>query len=156
MPTPVKPIPNGYHTATPYLICRGAAKAIEFYKQAFGATEVMRFAAPAGKVGHAEIQIGDSKIMLADEFPEMGAKSPQTFGGTAVSILLYVEDVDAVFNRALASGATVERPIENKFYGDRAGGVIDPFGHKWYIATHIEDVSADEMQRRAAAMSGGK
>jgi PhnB protein len=156
MPTPVKPIPDGYHTATPYIICRGAAKAIEFYKQAFGATETIRLAGPDGKIGHAEIRIGDSTIMLADEHPEMGAKSPQTIGGTPVGILLYVADVDAVFQRAIAAGATVERPVEDKFYGDRMGGVIDPFGHKWYIGTHKEDVSPEEIARRAAAMSGGK
>jgi PhnB protein len=156
MPTAVKPVPDGYHTATPYIICRGAAKAIEFYKQAFGATETMRLAGPGGRIGHAEIRIGDSTIMLADEHPEMGAKSPQTIGGTATSILLYVADVDAVFQRAIAAGATVERPVEDKFYGDRMGGVIDPFGHKWYIGTHKEDVSPEEIARRAAAMSGGK
>jgi PhnB protein len=152
----VKPIPDGYHTATPYIICRGAAKAIEFYKQAFGATELMRLAAPDGKIGHAEILIGDSPIMLADEHPEMGAKSPLSIGGTAVGILLYVPDVDAVFQRAVAAGATVERPVEDKFYGDRMGGVIDPFGHKWYIGTHKEDVSPEEIARRAAALSGAK
>lgn len=155
MATTVKPIPDGYHTATPYIICRGAAKAIEFYKQAFGATETMRLAGPDGKIGHAEIRIGDSPIMLADEHPEMGAKSPQSIGGTATSILLYVTDVDAVFERAVAAGATVERPVEDKFYGDRMGSVIDPFGHKWHIGTHQEDVSPEEIARRVAAMSHG-
>jgi PhnB protein len=156
MTTAVKPVPDGYHTATPYIICRGAAKAIDFYKQAFGAEELMRLAGPDGKIGHAEIRIGDSPIMLADEHPEMGAVSPQSIGGTAVGILLYVPDVDAVFRRAIAAGATVERPVEDKFYGDRMGGVIDPFGHRWYIGTHKEDLSTEEVTRRAAAMAGGK
>jgi PhnB protein len=154
--TNVKPIPDGYHSVTPYLICRGAAEAIEFYKQAFGARELMRLGGPGGKIGHAEICVGDSPIMLADEHPEMGAKSPQSYGGTPVSILIYVEDVDTVFQRAVAAGATVERPVEDKFYGDRMGGVIDPFGHKWYIGTHKEDLSPEEIGRRAAAMSGSE
>src|SRR5260370_33769663 len=146
-----KPIPEGYHTATPYLIIKDAAQAIEFYKKAFGATEVIRFAQPDGKIGHAEIKVGDSHIMLADEFPEMGARSPQSFGGSPVSILLYVEDVDAVFTQAVAAGAAVQRPVADQFYGDRTGGVKDPFGHMWYIATHVEDVSPEEMKKRAAA-----
>ena len=133
---------------TPYLIIRGAAEAIEFYKKAFGAVEKMRFPFPGGRIGHAEIQIGNSHVMLADEFPEMGAKSPQTIGGTAVGLAVYVEDVDTVFNRALAAGAKEERPLKNQFYGDRSGTLIDPFGHKWTVATHIEDVSPEEMARR--------
>jgi len=133
-----KPIPDGYHTATPYLIVKGAAQAIEFYKKAFGATELLRMAQPGGKVGHAEIKIGDSILMLADESPEIDARSPQSFGGSPVSILLYVEDVDAVFTQAVAAGAAVQRPVANQFYGDRTGGVKDPFGHMWYIATHVE------------------
>ncbi len=149
----VKPIPDGYHTATPYLIVQGAAKAIEFYKKAFGAEESLRLAGPNGKVGHAEIRIGDSTIMLADEFPEMGFRSPQALGGTPVSILLYVEDVDARFKRAVASGALVTRPVKDQFYGDRSGTLTDPFGHVWTIATHIEDVSLEEIDRRLAAMA---
>ncbi len=151
MTSGVKPIPEGYHTATPYLIVRDAASAIEFYKKAFGASELMRMADPSGKVMHAEIKIGNSPIMLADEFPEMGARSPQSLGGSPVSILLYVEDVDAVFSQAVAAGANVERPVKDQFYGDRSGGVTDPFGHVWYIATHKEDVSPEELQKRAAA-----
>ena len=151
MTSKVKPIPEGYHTATPYLIIKGAADAIEFYKKAFGATELMRMPGPDGKIGHAEIKIGDSPIMLADEAPEMNARSPQSFGGSPISILLYVEDVDAVFNRAVAAGAKVERPVTDQFYGDRIGGLTDPFGHAWYISTHREDVSPEEMKKRAAA-----
>jgi len=147
----VKPIPEGYHTATPYLYIKGAARAIEFYKQAFGATEMVRMPGPNGTVGHAEIKIGDSPIMLADERPEIGARSPETIGGSPVSILLYVEDVDGVFNKAVAAGAKVLRPVQDQFYGDRTGGVSDPFGHLWYIATHKEDVSPEEMRKRAAA-----
>jgi len=145
-----KPIPDGYHTATPYLIVNDAALAIEFYKEAFGATELLRMAKPDGKIGHAEIRIGDSTIMLADEFPEMGARSPQSFGGSPVSIFLYVENVDAVFAQTVAAGAVVQRPVADQFYGDRMGGVKDPFGHAWYIATHVEDVSPEEMRKRAA------
>lgn len=151
MASTVKPIPDGYHTATPYLIVSGAAKALEFYKQAFGATELFRMPQPEGRIGHAEIQIGNSRLMLADEHHEIGAKSPQTIGGTAVSILLYVEDADRVFNQAVAAGAKVTRPLENQFYGDRMGGLKDPFGHEWHIATHVEDVSPEELQKRAAA-----
>jgi PhnB protein len=148
---PVQPIPDGYHTATPYLIVQGAARAIEFYKKAFGATELYRLADPGGRVGHAEIKIGDSPIMLADEHPEMGARSPQAFGGSPVSLLLYVEDVDAVFSRAVAAGAQVRRPVKDQFYGDRAGTLVDPFGHSWTVATHKEDVSSEEVQRRFEA-----
>jgi len=151
MTSRVKPIPEGYHTATPYLIIKGAARAIEFYKKAFGATELMRMAQPDGRIGHAEIRIGNSPIMLADEVPEMGHRSPQSLGGSPVSILLYVEDVDALFSQAVAAGAKVERPVKDQFYGDRTGGVTDPFGHVWYIATHKEDVSPEEMKKRAAA-----
>ncbi|HEY2456819.1 MAG TPA: VOC family protein [Candidatus Acidoferrum sp.] len=155
MTNKVKPIPEGYHTATPYLIVTGAAKAIEFYKSAFGADEIMRMPQPDGRIGHAEIKIGDSTIMLADEFPEMGARSPQSLGGSPVSILLYVEDVDTVFAQAVAAGAKVQRPLADQFYGDRTGGVTDPFGHVWYIATHTEDVSEEEMKKRAAAAGHG-
>ena len=147
----VNPVPAGYHTATPYLIVTDAARALAFYRQALGATELMRMADPSGKIGHAEIKIGDSHIMLADEFPGMGFKSPQSLGGSPVSIMLYVEDVDTRFNCAVAAGATVTRPIVDQFYGDRSGTLTDPFGHVWTIATHTEDVPADEMKRRADA-----
>jgi PhnB protein len=146
-----KAIPDGYHNVTPYLIVNDAAAAIEFYKKAFGATELMRMPKPNGKIGHAEIRIGDSPIMLADEAPEMGARSPRTFGGSPVSIFLYVDDVDTTFARAVDGGAKVQRPLADQFYGDRTGGVEDPFGHVWYIATHVEDVSPEEMKKRAAA-----
>lgn len=157
MPPKVKPIPDGYHTATPYLIVKGAAQAIDYYKKAFGATELFRMADPSsGKVGHAEIKIGDSIIMLSDEHPEMGYKGPQSFGGTPVSIMLYVEDVDTVFNQAVAAGAKVQRPIEDKFYGDRSGSLDDPFGHCWHISTHKEDVPPEEMKKRAEKLYGAK
>jgi PhnB protein len=146
-----KAIPDGYHNVTPYLIVNDAAAAIEFYKKAFGATELMRMPKPNGKIGHAEIRIGDSPIMLADEAPEMDARSPRTFGGSPVSIFLYVDDVDTTFARAVDGGAKVQRPLADQFYGDRTGGVEDPFGHVWYIATHVEDVPPEEMKKRAAA-----
>jgi PhnB protein len=143
-----KPIPDGYATATPYLIVKDAARAIDFYKRAFAATEVMRFAHPSGKIGHAEIKIGNSIIMLADEHPDMGYRSPLSLGGTPVSILLYVPDVDARFRQALAAGAKEMRPVKDQFYGDRSGTLTDPFGHVWTIATHKEDVSLEEVHRR--------
>jgi PhnB protein len=146
-----KPIPEGYRTATPYLIVKGAAEAIEFYKRAFGATEMLRMADPQGKVGHAEIKIGDSVIMLADEHPAMGYRGPRSLGGSSVSILLYLEDVDGVFERAVKAGAKAQRPVMNQFYGDRSGTLEDPFGHVWTVATHVEDVPPEEMQRRAQA-----
>jgi PhnB protein len=149
----VKPIPEGYHSVTPYLIVRGGVEAIEFYKKAFGATELFRFPAPGGKIGHAEIKIGDSPIMLADEFPEMGYKGPQSIGGSPLSLMIYVDDVDTVFNRAVEAGGTVKEAVQDKFYGDRTGTVIDPFGHVWHISTHKEDVSMEEMERRAKAHS---
>jgi len=153
----VKPIPDGYHTVTPYLIIKGATSAIEFYKKAFGATESVRMPTPDGKVGHAEIKIGDSTIMMADEFPQMGARGPESIGGSPVSLMLYVEDVDALFNRAIAAGGKVQRPVADQFYGDRSGALVDPFGHIWHIATHKEDMSPEEMRKRAAAaMAGGK
>jgi PhnB protein len=148
----VNPIPPGYHTATPYLVVSNAAAAIEYYMNAFGATELMRFPGPGGKVLHAEIKIGDSPIMLADEMPEMGAKSPEAFGGSPVGIMLYVSDVDAVYKQAIAAGGKEVRPLQNQFYGDRSGTLIDPYGHKWTVGTHIEDVSMEEMQRRMQAM----
>ena len=147
-----KPIPDGYTTATPYLIVKGAADAIEFYKRAFGATEMLRMADPQGRVGHAEIRIGDSVIMLADEHPAMGYRSPRALGGSSVSILLYLENVDAVFDRAVSAGGKALRPVTNQFYGDRSGTLRDPFGHSWHLATHKEDVSMEEMTRRMAAM----
>jgi PhnB protein len=153
MATKVKPIPEGYHSVTPYLIVDGAVAAIEFYKKVFGATEVMRMPAPGGRIGHAEIKIGDSYIMLADENPEMNARSPKSVGGSPLSLLLYVENVDKTVAAAVAAGAKLERPVEDKFYGDRMGGIVDPFGHNWYVGTHIEDVSPEEMKKRMAAMS---
>jgi len=151
-----KYIPEGYHTATPYLIVNGGARAIEFYKQAFGAAEVMRIGAPGGKVGHAEIKIGDSHIMLADEHPEMDARSPQAIGGTPVGLMLYLQDCDSVVAKAVSLGAKVVKPVQDQFYGDRSGTILDPFGHKWTVATHKEDVSPEEMQKRAAALFGKK
>ena len=148
----VKPIPEGYHTATPYLIIEGASDAIEFYKQAFGATELFRLAMPGGKIGHAEIKIGDSPIMLADAYPDMGYKGPKSLGGSPVSLMIYVEDVDTVFKRAVDAGATVKEAVSDKFYGDRMGTLIDPFGHVWHVSTHKEDVSVAEMEKRAAAL----
>jgi len=154
MATPVKPIPDGYPTATPYLIVGNAARAIDFYKQAFAATETMRMAVPGGKIMHAEIKIGTSPIMLADEFPEHDIRSPQTLGGSPVGLLLYVADVDSFFQRAVAAGGRVLKPIQDQFYGDRSGTLIDPFGHKWTIATHKEDVSAEEMKKRFGSFCG--
>ena len=152
----VKPIPDGYHTVTPYLIVHDATKALDFYKKALGAREVFRMATPNGRIGHAEILIGNSHIMLADEHPEMGAKSAKAYGGSPVGICLYVEDVDAAFDRAVSAGATVVRPVKDQFYGDRSGTLTDPFGLPWTIATHKEDVSSEEMHRRAeAAMKQG-
>jgi PhnB protein len=148
MASKAKPIPDGYHTATPYLILGDAGKAIEFYKRAFGATELMRFPAPGGRIGHAEIKIGDSRIMLADEFPEMGYRGPAAIGGTPVSIMLYVEDVDAVAAQAVSAGAKITKEVKDQFYGDRLGTIEDPFGHVWHISTHKEDVPPDEMDRR--------
>lgn len=146
-----KPIPDGYRTATPYLIIKGAADAIEFYKKTFGATELLRMADPQGRVGHAEIKIGDSVIMLADEHPSMGYRGPRSLGGSSVSILLYLPDVDEVFARAVKAGAKAQRPVANQFYGDRSGTLEDPFGHVWTVATHVEDVAPEEMKRRAEA-----
>jgi PhnB protein len=143
--------PAGYHTATPYIIVKGAADAIEFYKKAFGATEIMRMAGPNGAIMHAEIKIGDSIIMLGEENPQWGALSPQSLGGSPVGLCIYYPDVDARFATALAAGAKVERPLVDQFYGDRSGTVVDPYGHKWTLATHIEDVAPDEMDRRFQA-----
>jgi len=147
----VEPIPAGYHSVTPYLMVRDAARAMAFYRDAFGATEVMRFAGPDGRIAHAEVKIGDSHVMLADELPDQGFVGPQTLGGSGVSLMLYVNDVDATFAQALAAGATVRRPVADQFYGDRMGTLVDPYGHVWSIGTHREDVSVEEMQRRMAS-----
>jgi PhnB protein len=150
--TKAKPIPEGYHNVTPYLVIKGAAKAIDFYKQAFNATEIMRMPQPDGRVGHAELKFGDSVVMMADEFPEMNVLGPTTLGNTSVGLLLYVDDVDKAVERAVAMGAKIEKPVQDQFYGDRMGTIIDPFGHKWSLAVHIEDVTPEEMKRRMAAM----
>ncbi len=150
----VKPIPDGSGAPTPYLTVNNCAAAIDFYKQVFGATELMRMQEPGGRIGHAELKIGTGMIMISDEYPEMGVRSPQTVGGSPVAIHVYVEDVDAVFASALAAGAQVLRPLEDQFYGDRAGKFADPFGHLWFCATHKEDVAPEEIERRAKAMIG--
>ena len=151
----VKPIPDGYPVVSAYLCVDGAAAAIDFYREVFGATERVRIPAPEGKIGHAELAIGDSVVMLSDEYPGMGAVSPKSLGGSPVTLGVYVEDVDATFERAVAAGANAERPVENQFYGDRSGQFVDPFGHRWNVSTHIEDVSPEEMERRAATAMGG-
>jgi PhnB protein len=148
----VKAIPDGYPTVTPYLIVDGAGAAIEFYSLVLGATERMRMPAPDDKVGHAELEIGNSVIMLADEFPDMDALGPRAVGGTPVTLHVYVEDVDSVFERALAAGAKELRAVEERFYGDRSGQFEDPFGHRWDVATHVEDVPPEEMAKRMASM----
>jgi PhnB protein len=144
-----KPIPEGYHTVTPSLICKDAGSAIEFYKNAFGAVERVRMPSPDGKVGHAELKIGDSMIFVSDEMPQMGAVAPTAMGG--FYLFLYVEDVDTVFNRAIAAGARSTMPVQDMFWGDRCGKLSDPFGYRWGIATHTEDVAPEEMDRRAKA-----
>lgn len=149
---PAKPIPDGYHTVTPYLLVDGGAAAIEFYKKAFGATELLRMPMPDGRLGHAEIKIGDSPIMLADACGEMGFRGPNALGGTPVSIMLYVKDVDAMVPQALAAGAKVIKPLQDQFYGDRSCTMSDPFGHIWTVATHKEDVPPEELNRRMAEM----
>jgi PhnB protein len=151
----VKPIPEGYPRVSPYLVVDGAQKAIEFYTTVLGFTERMRMPGPDGRIGHAELQLGDSVVMLADEFPDAGAKGPSAYGGSPVSLTVYVENVDATFERAAEAGATVVWPLENKFYGDRAATFDDPFGHRWTINSHVEDVSPEEMGRRAAEMGQG-
>jgi PhnB protein len=150
-----KSIPDGYHSITPYLIITGAADAIDFYKRTFGATELLRVPRPDGKIGHAEIRIGDSVVMLADEHPEMGHRSPQSLGGAGVSLMVYLERVDEVFKRALASGAKELQPVKDQFYGDRSGTLQDPFGHKWTVATHVEDIPPEELRRRAEKFTQG-
>ena len=151
----VKPIPDGYPQVTPYLCVDDAKAAIEFYSRALGAKERMHMPGPDGKIGHAELELGASLVMLSDEFPEMGVRGPKAVGGTPVMIRVYVEDADAVFGAAVAAGATALRRVENQFYGDRTGQFEDPFGHRWSVATHVEDVASEEMEKRAAeAMSG--
>jgi PhnB protein len=150
----VKAIPDGYPQVTPYLCVDGAAAAIDFYGKVLGATERMRMGGPDGKIGHAELQIGSGLVMLADEFPGMGQRSPRALGGSPVTVSVYVEDVDAVFAKAIDAGAKEIRAVENQFYGDRLGQFEDPWGHQWSIATHVEDVSPEEMARRAEAMAG--
>jgi PhnB protein len=150
----VKPIPEGYHSVTPYLIIKGAADAIEYYKNAFGAIELFRMERE-GKIGHAEIKIGDSPIMLADEHPQMGAVSPKTLGGSPVGIMIYVGDVDTIFNQAIKLGGVQVKPLQDQFYGDRSGTLTDPFGHQWTVATHTEDVAPEEMEKRMAAAGHG-
>src|SRR5499425_3896634 len=149
----VKKIPTGYHSATPYLIVDGAERALDFYTRAFNAKELMRVLAPGHRIGHAEIKIGDSVIMLADEHPDIQARGPQHYGGSPVSILLYVDNVDAVFRQAVSAGGKETRPVADQFYGDRSGSLTDPFGHHWHLSTHKEDVSMEELQRRMATMS---
>ena len=149
----VKPIPEGYHALTPYLVVKGAAAALDFYARAFGAKELLRMADPSGRIGHAEMKIGDSAFMLADEHPEVGAVAPPASGGHYLTLLLYVPDVDATFKRAIAAGATEVKPVQLQFYGDRSGRLRDPFGHEWTLATHVEDVPHEEMDRRAREMA---
>ena len=150
----VKAIPDGYPIVIPYLYIKGAASAIEFYKNVFGAVEKVRMPGPNGSIGHAELKIGDSMVMLSDEHPQMGALGPQSVGGSPVALHVYAKDVDAVVKKAVDAGATVDRPVKNQFYGDRSGTITDPFGHRWYVATHVEDVAPEEMRKRmAAAMS---
>ena len=156
MNPPVQPIPSGYSRVTPYLIVRGAERAIDFYRDAFGATLRMKLDMPGGGIGHAEIMIGDSMVMLADEFPEMGYRGPESFNGSPVSLALYVQDVDASVALAVKLGAKIVRPVTDQFYGDRSGMITDPFGHTWNIATHVEDVPEEELQRRLAAMGEEK
>ncbi|CAN5221155.1 Dot/Icm type IV secretion system effector PhnB [soil metagenome] len=151
----VKPIPDEYPQVTPYLFVNGASAAIEFYRDVFGARERMRMPAPDDTIGHAELQFGDSVVMLSDEQPDMGMRGPKTLGGTPVTLSVYVDDVDAVFDRAVSAGATALRPVEDQFYGDRTGQLEDPFGHRWSVASHIEDVPPDEMAKRAAEAMGG-
>ena len=151
MKSNVKPIPDGYSVVSPYLIIRGAARALEFYSQALGAKERMRLPMPNGQIGHAEIEIGGSVIMMGDESPEMNCRSPESFGGSPVSLHVYVEDVDAVVANAVKHGAKVTRAVEDQFYGDRSGTIEDPFGHTWHLATHVEDVAPDEIDRRMKA-----
>jgi PhnB protein len=148
---PPQPVPEGYHTVTPYLAVEDASKAIDYYKKAFGAKERVRMDAPDGKIGHAELEIGDSIVMLSDPFPQASTKPPKELGGTSASVFLYVDDVDSVVQDAIDAGATITMPVENQFWGDRFGTVTDPFGHLWSVATHVEDVPPEEMAERAKA-----
>jgi PhnB protein len=148
----VKPVPDGYHSVTPYLIVRGASQAIDFYTRAFGAAEIMRMPGPGGIIMHAEIRVGDSVIMLSDEMPQASGKSPQTLGGTTAAVMVYVPDVDKTYKQAVAAGATAREQPADMFWGDRYGKLTDPFGHEWAIATHVEDVTPEEMEKRMAAM----
>lgn len=150
----VKPIPEGYHSITPYLFLKNAAAAIEFYKNVFGATERFRMPGPDGSIMHAEMQFGDSVVMMADENPKVGALSPQSIGGSATLLMIYIPDVDGVVKKAVGAGAKVIREVKDQFYGDRSGSIVDPFGHLWSVATHIEDVAPEEMEKRAAAAMG--
>ena len=150
----VNPVPDGYHSITPYICAKGAAKAIDYYKDIFGATELMRMGAPDGKIGHAELKIGDSVIMIADEFPPMGFLSPETIGGSPVVLHIYVDDVDSTVEKAVATGSTLLRAVEDQFYGDRSGQIKDPFGHLWNIGTHKEDLTPEEIGKRAAEKYG--
>ncbi len=156
MATKGKAVPDGYHSVTPYLVVDGAAKAIEFYERAFGAKKIMAMPGPGGKIMHAEIKIGDSIIMLSDESPEMGSRGPKTLGGTPTSLFLYVDDVDMLYQGAIAAGATAEQPPQDAFWGDRWGSLHDPFGHSWQLATHKEDLTPAEIQQRAAAAAAGQ
>ncbi|QDT33495.1 VOC family protein [Thalassoglobus polymorphus] len=151
----VQPIPDGFHSVTPYLIISGASEAIGWYQKTFEATEHLRLDGPGGSVAYAEIRIGNSIVMLADEHPGMGAHGPDHFGGSPTHLMIYVENVDEVFNRAVAAGAEVVRPLQDQFYGDRSGTLKDPFGHQWSIATHIEDLTQEEVDRRFAEMMKG-
>ena len=150
----VQPVPEGYHTVTPYLAVHDGAAALAFYQKAFNAQVLFQMPAPGGRIGHAELQIGDSRVMLADEHPEIGFRGPKMLGGSAVMLHLYVDDCDAWFDRAVKAGAKVLRPLEDQFYGDRGGQVEDPFGHSWYLSTHKEDVSPEEMEERAKKAHG--
>ena len=151
----VKPIPEGYHSVTPYLVLDDATRALEFYKKAFGAVEVLRMPGPDGKIGHAEIKIGDSHVMLADENPGIGSRSARSYGGSPISLMVYVSNVDAQVAQAVAAGGKLVRPVADQFYGDRTGGIDDPFGFHWYLATHVEDVPPAELAKRAAKAMGG-
>lgn len=151
----VKPVPDGYHAVTAYLTCNDCAEALAFYKKAFGATEMLRLDTPDGKIGHAELMIGDSPVMFADEIEEAGNQSPSTLGGSPVTMMIYTEDCDAMFATAIAAGATEVRPVEDQFYGDRSGTVKDPYGHVWTISTHIEDLTQEQVETRMKELYGG-
>ena len=152
----VNPIPEGYPQVIPYLSIQGAGKAIDFYSNVFGFEEIVRMGGPEDKIGHAEMKLGDSVIMLSDEMPDMGNKSPKTIGGSPVTVCLYVEDVDSIYKKAIDNGATEITPLDNQFYGDRSGQFEDPFGHRWNVSSHVEDVSPEEMEKRMAEMMGGQ